>query len=110
MNCANYAYARRGYACSPVTSAQTSNEKFITPCDEVYYQPFTHMLQYPGYSGDFVTTVGTAEHPEEIKTYFGKSYDTSKARGAGGEEKESHASLPDPIESGCPRCKKLQKN
>lgn len=106
MNCANYAYARQGNACSPVTAALTSNQKFITPCDEVYYQPYTHMLQYPGYSGDFITTVGTAQHPEEIKTYFGKTYD----RPGIGEPKESHAPLPDPIESGCPHCKKLQKN
>jgi hypothetical protein len=67
------------------------------------------MLQYPGYSGDFVTTVGTAEHPEEIKTYFGKSY-TTRDEGGADEGKEFHPPLPDPIEKSCPNCKKLQKN
>ena len=68
-----YCYARRGRACWPSTIALTSNRKFLPPQDPVYLQPMTYMMQYPGYSGDFVTSVSDYADPEDIKTNFGKS-------------------------------------
>jgi hypothetical protein len=60
------------------------------------------MMQYPGYSGDFITAVGDYAHPEEIKAYFGKSFGPQYAA-----ERQSHATAPTPIEAKCPGCKSL---
>ena len=109
----NYSYARRGFACSPITSALTSNSKFITPCSNVYYQQNTQMLQYPGYSGDFITTAGNEKHPDIIKTYFGKSYDLNTDSNPvpntpNTTPRQEHPPLPDPIEKSCPNCHLLR--
>ena len=43
-------YAKLGTSCKPITIACTSNHKYISPLDPVYFQPNTTMLQYPGIS------------------------------------------------------------
>ena len=97
--CSNYAYARRGYACAPVTSALTSNRKFLPPNDPVYYQPKTYMMQYPGYSGDFITAVGDYQYPEQIKSYFGKNFGPDYAP-----DRHSHVKEADQVPGGCKGC------
>ena len=94
MNDSHYSYARRGFACSPITPALTSNSKFMTPCSPIYYQPTTNMLQYPGYSGDYITAIRDPELDKKEK-----------------DEKDPKPSHPPsvPIESSCPRCHLLQK-
>ena len=65
-------YAKLAYNCCPMTMAISDNQKYFKPDAKIYEQRLTHMLQYPGYSGDFITNVGDVEHPEEIKTYLEK--------------------------------------
>ena len=104
MSCPYYTYAQRGRNCYPITSALTSNEKFLPPLDPLYFQPYTTMVQYPGMTQDFITSVGDYAHPEEIKAYFGKSFGP-KYPSSG-----SHPSAPNPIEDICPGCKLLQSD
>ena len=66
-------YAKQGRSCYPVTPALTDNRKFLPLDTPVYFQPYTYMLQYPGYSGDFVTNVRDTKNPEEIKAFNIKS-------------------------------------
>lgn len=42
---------RRGCDCKCQTIAKTSNEKFIPKMSKVYYDKWTDMLVYPGYTG-----------------------------------------------------------
>jgi len=44
-------YATRGNSCNCSTNALTSNAKYIPPLSSVYYDPWTDMLMYPGYTG-----------------------------------------------------------
>ena len=44
-------YAIRGNNCNSITPALTSNAKFIPPLSKVYYDPWTDMWLYPGYTG-----------------------------------------------------------
>lgn len=67
--CPNYSYSKRGYSCSSVTAALTSNRKFLPPNAQVYKLQRSYMLQYPGYSGDFITSVPSDQKPENIKAY-----------------------------------------
>ena len=73
--CTNYCYAARGNSCSSVSSALTSNRKFIPPANSVYNELFSRMLQYPGHSGDFITNVQESPFPEQIKAYRNRSLD-----------------------------------
>ena len=100
--CPNYCYARRGRACWPSTTALTSNRKFLPPQDPVYLQPMTYMMQYPGYSGDFITSVGDYANPEEIKAFFGKSFGPQYA-----EKRQAHADAPKNVKTKCTGCKGL---
>jgi len=100
MACSHYKYAQRGRNCTPITIAYTSNEKFLPPLDPLYYQRYTTMLQYPGQTHDFITTVGDDAHPAEIKTYFGKTFGSQSP----------HLPITDPMEDSCPNCKTLQSN
>ena len=43
-------YASLKNVCQGQTPALTSNAKYIAPLNEVYYQPYTEMLRYPGQS------------------------------------------------------------
>jgi hypothetical protein len=57
----NYSYALQGNGCSPVTSALTSNRKFLSPEEPVYIQHH--------YTNNFIT------YPEKIKnTYMNKDH------------------------------------
>ena len=44
-------YAIRGNSCNCVTSALTSNAKYIPPLSKVYYDRWTDMWLYPGHTG-----------------------------------------------------------
>lgn len=80
-------YAKRGYACSSITSALTSNRKFLPPDASVYNLQHTYMMRYPGYSGDFITNI---KNPDNVLK----------------EHPPDHSESP-PIEKSCPGCHKL---
>lgn len=44
-------YGIQGYACNGYTSAVTSNAKYISLYNPIYYVDYTKTFQYPGYNG-----------------------------------------------------------
>jgi len=69
----SHEYAKRGSDCYPATIALTSNRKFISPSSFVYKLPYVcplSVLQYPGYSGDYITNTRNMLYPEDIKAYY----------------------------------------
>ena len=44
-------YSTRGNSCNCTSIALTSNAKYIPPMSKVYYDPWTDMWLYPGYTG-----------------------------------------------------------
>lgn len=65
---ANYDYAQLGSGCEAENDVLTSNRKFFPLNYPSYNLYYTHMLQYPGKTHDFITSVGHPKKVEDIKT------------------------------------------
>ena len=50
----HYAYAHRGTSCYPITSALTSNRKFLAPDNPIYNKINVPMMQYPASSSSLM--------------------------------------------------------
>jgi len=65
-----YNYGCRGNNCVTISNALTSNGKYIMPLNPVYYQPWTDMYRYPGYSEFIYPNVYTDGYgPETLKAW-----------------------------------------
>jgi hypothetical protein len=76
-------YSTLGNSCNSSTNTLTSNAKYIAPLSSVYYDPWTDMLLYPGYTGftypfqhPFGPEVLKAWNLEQEKNYIGSSTGT----------------------------------
>jgi hypothetical protein len=68
----NYIYGRQGGPCHPITSAYTSNHKFLPPLDKLYFKTNTYMLQYPGTE----TRNAKFKNTNELDNiYYGKTFE-----------------------------------
>ena len=67
-------YRRLGFSCDNQTIACTTNHKYLSPLDPVYFKQFTYMAQYPAAIPSFVSRDSAdPRHPSKIKSYFGKT-------------------------------------
>jgi hypothetical protein len=67
-------YSLLGNSCSPQTSAETSNRKFLLPDDPVYLSYYTSMMEYPGgrYPSGLMSVTGENDYPKTLHAYQGK--------------------------------------
>ena len=69
----SFPYAKIGNNCSSITSAYTSNAKYIMPYSPVYYMAYTPMMNYP--SSDVSEKIkdniqqGKNSKPESVKAF-----------------------------------------